>query len=221
MTNLTTAVERRDAQLQEAPETVGSSPWDATWRLAQRIASTPFVPKALLGRKEAVLACILYGQELGLGPMQSLASINVIDARPAASPELMRALVARAGHRIDVVEMSATKVTIQGKRADTGSEARVTWTMDDAKRAGLAGRGAWATYPRAMLLARATSELCRAIFPDVIAGLSYTPEEVAGIAGHDYSEPPPGVDADTGEIVEAEVLDAEPEPESAQLPIEA
>jgi len=77
-----------------------------------------------------------------------------------------------------------------GKRADTGSEATVSWSMKDAQLAGLAGRGAWKTYPRAMLLARATSELCRMLFADVVAGLSYTPEEAASIAGSEWNEVP-------------------------------
>jgi len=181
--------------------------WNAAWKLAQRISGTPFVPGALRGKPEHVLACILFGRELQLGPMQSLAQIHVIDGRPAAAPELMRALVARAGHRLDVVEASADQVVITGERADTGSTATVTWTMADAQRAGLAGRGAWKTYPRAMLLARATSEICRMLFSDVIAGLSYTPEEVQsisptnemtpiGVIQADSEQTPMGVDSD-------------------------
>jgi hypothetical protein len=157
--------------------------WEASWRLAQRIASTPFVPGALRGKPESVLAAVLYGQELNLGPMQSLASIHVIDGRPAAAPELMRALIARAGHRLDFLETSDECVTLSGTRADTGAKATVTWTMKDAQRAKLTGKGAWVTYPRAMLLARCTSEIARMLFADVVAGLSYTPEEAAGIDG--------------------------------------
>jgi hypothetical protein len=59
--------------------------------------------------------------------------------------------------------------------------------MDDAKRAGLAGKNNWRSYPRAMLLARATAELCRALFPDVLAGISHTIEELAD--GDDVDRP--------------------------------
>jgi hypothetical protein len=130
------------------------------------------------------------------------------------SPELMRAMVARHGHRIDVVENSATACEVKGIRSDTGSTATVRWTMEDAKLAGLAGKNNWKTYPRAMLLARATSELCRIVFPDVIAGLSYTPEEVSSIAGVEYVEqiveqPVVSIKPPEEEIVEDEIIDAE------------
>jgi len=198
--------------------------YESLWKLSQRIANTPFVPTALRGKNEAVLACVLYGAELGLGPMQSLNSIHVIEGRTAMSPELMRAMVARHGHRIDVVENSATACEVKGIRSDTGSTATVRWTMEDAKLAGLAGKNNWKTYPRAMLLARATSELCRITFPDVIAGLSYTPEEVSSIAGVEYEETPvlpvptPAAQIEEEpvvfdeEIVEAEIVEEEPKP---------
>ena len=156
--------------------------WVAAMRLAARIHQTPFVPKALRGDPHSVLACILTGEELGLGPMQSLRMVNVIEGRPTASAELMRALVNRAGHRLSVVEATDDHVTLYGRRKDTGADATVTWTLKDAQRAKLTGNPAWGKYPRSMLLARATSELCRQIFSDVIGGL-YTPEETAAIEG--------------------------------------
>ena len=192
--------------------------YESLQKLSQRISNTPFVPTALRGKNEAVLACVLYGAELGLGPMQSLNSIHVIEGRTAMSPELMRAMVARHGHRIDVVENSATACEVKGMRSDTGSTATVRWTMEDAKLAGLAGKNNWKTYPRAMLLARATSELCRIVFPDVIAGLSYTPEEVSSIAGVEYVEEiveKPAASIETlvetidDEIIEAEIVEDE------------
>ena len=166
------------------------TPAEVSWKTAQRIANTPFVPTAFRGKPESVFAAVLYGEELGLGPMQSLNSIHVIEGKPSMAPELMRALVFKAGHRIDVKVCMNDEVIVYGRRADSGSEATVKWTMKDAQQAGLAGRGAWKTYPRAMLLARATSELCRMLFADVVAGLSYTPEEAASIAGSDWEETP-------------------------------
>lgn len=188
--------------------------YEMMWKLSQRVSNTVFVPTALRGKNESVLACIMYGAELGLGPMQALNSIHVIEGRTAMSPELMRAMVARHGHRIDVIENSNTACEVKGVRADTGSTATVRWTMEDAKMAGLAGKNNWKTYPRAMLLARATSELCRIVFPDIIAGLSYTPEEVSSIEGVEYF--PETTIAETvkveepaAEIEEIEIVDAE------------
>jgi hypothetical protein len=146
--------------------------------LAQRVARTEFVPSALRNRPEAVLAAILYGHEAGVGPMESLAKINVIDGRPAFSAELMRAQVLRHGHRLWVDEVTTTRVVMCGQRRDDDHVHRITWTMDDARKAGLAGRPNWVRYPRAMLEARATGELCRLAFPDVLGAVRYAVEEL-------------------------------------------
>jgi hypothetical protein len=148
------------------------------WKLASRVADTDFVPKALRGKPEAVLACILAGHEAGISPMQALSKIHVVDGRPAMSAELMRALVLRAGHEIWIEEQSGSRVIVAGQRAGSERVSKVAWTLDDAKRANLAGKQNWRSYPRAMLLARATAELCRALFPDVLAGISNTIEEL-------------------------------------------
>lgn len=149
------------------------------WKLACRVAGTEFVPKGLRGKPEAVLACILAGHEAGLSPMTSLRQIYVVEGRPAMAAELMRALVLRAGHELWTEESSSSRAIVCGQRAGSAREFRVAWTIDDAKRANLLGKDNWKKYPRAMLLARATTELCRMIFPDVLAGISHSIEEIA------------------------------------------
>jgi hypothetical protein len=66
----------------------------------------------------------------------------------------------------------------KGETADDASV--VTWTVDEAARAELVSKTNWRLYPRQMLVARATSELCRYVFADVLGGLCYTPEELGG-----------------------------------------
>jgi len=155
------------------------------FKLSETLCATNFVPDSFRGKPAETLAAILYGRELNLGPMQSLQQINVIKGKPSASPELMRALVRRAGHSISVIENTADTCVLEGKRADDGTVERSSFTMADARTAGLAGGGAWKTYPKAMLLARATSQLCRSLFADVISGISYTPEELQSVEAYD------------------------------------
>lgn len=195
-------------------------------QFAESIADTDFVPQAFRRKPHAILACLAYGSELGIGPMQALSTINVIQGKPSLSPEGMRALVLSAGHRIWPESTTNTAVTMCGQRKGDEAVVRVTWTMDDAKKAGLAGGANWSKYPRAMLLARATSELCRTLFPDVIAGISYVPEEIESFSEPHaevetrftsqtgtHTEPTvEGVDPETGEIVDAEIVEDKPAP---------
>lgn len=164
-------------------------------QLANQIAKTEFVPSGLRGKPDAIAACVLFGHEVGIPPMQSLSKIHVIDGRPAMAAELMRAMILRAGHQIWFADSTTTRVTVKARRAEWPDDqvSSVTWTMDDAKKAGLDGRQNWRKYPRAMLKARATSELARDVFPDILGGISYSVEELTD-----------------GDIVDAEVVDDEP-----------
>lgn len=152
---------------------------DSRWRMAQRVADTEFVPQAFRRRPDAVLAAIQFGAELGIGPMQSLQSIDVIQGKPTLSAEAMRARVFAAGHTITTEAYTDEECVLVGTRKD-GTTDTVKFSMDDARRAGLTGKDSWKKYPRSMLLARATSELCRLLFPDVLSSVSYTMEELDG-----------------------------------------
>lgn len=144
--------------------------------LAKQVADTTFVPTGLRNNPPAIVAAILYGDEVGLGPMQALAKIAVINGRPTLAAEAQRALILAAGHEIWIVEANTTRVTVAGRRRNSEQTSTVTWTMDDAKRAGLAGKTPYKLYPRQMLSARATAELARLVFADAIGGLYATEE---------------------------------------------
>ena len=149
-------------------------------RLADVVCDTEMVPTVLRGRPDAIVAVVLTGHELGLGPMQSLQSIDLIQGRPALSPEGMRALVLAKGHGFDV-DATDESATVYCRRREWPAEREwrsFSFTLADAERAHLLGKDNWAKYPEAMLTARATGKACRALFADVIAGLGYTPDEV-------------------------------------------
>lgn len=177
------------------------------WPLANRLSETEFVPKPLRGRPEAVLACMLKGSELGIPLMQSLSSIHVIEGRPTMSSELMRAVVQSHGHVIVVEESTSTRCIIKGRRNGETEWQRFTFTHDDAQRAGLLGKDVWKRWPGPMCLARASGMLCRAVFADCLAGISYTLEELND--GEGTLQPDVAV-------VIADTLDERPAPRKAR-----
>lgn len=217
---------------------------NTAYKLAERLIGTAFVP-AHVRSADTVLAIFLHGGAVGLSPTQSLQHISIVEGKPSASAELQRAWVLERGHRIRVVEADRTHAVVWGKRHDNGDEQTVTWTVGDALAAGLidsanadgtavarSQRGSpmpWEKHTRNMLIARATTDLCRELFPDVGIGVSYTPDELgaepAGVdLSHEPSDPPRTVEEivsdepDTDDVVDAEIVD-EPEPDDDQPPL--
>lgn len=144
---------------------------------ADRVCNTDFVPQVYKNKPAEILAAVMYGQEIGLPPMSALKHIVVIKGTPALTSHAMRALVQGKGHSIYTLDGSnATQASVYGKRTN-GDEMTVTWTIEKARQAGLGTGDGWKKYPEEMLVARATSQLCRQLFADVISGLCYSAEE--------------------------------------------
>lgn len=137
-------------------------------RLANLIAPTAFVPKSLRDSAPATAAAILYGREVGLPPMTALTQTHVIEGKPAMSAEAMRGLVLAAGHDLEVVETTRARCVMRGRRYGREKWTEIAVSIDEF--AHLRAKDNWRNYPRQMLQARATAELCRLAFPDIIHG---------------------------------------------------
>ncbi|HET7386819.1 MAG TPA: hypothetical protein VFJ19_09190, partial [Nocardioidaceae bacterium] len=140
--------------------------------IAQSLASTAFVSSTLRGKPNEVTGAILTGHEVGLAPMASVRSIDVISGTPAMRAVAMRALLQSHGHKVRIKEQTATRAVVVGWRADeTEADAQTsTWTIERAQRLGLTGKDNWQKQPEAMLVARATAECCRWVASDVLLG---------------------------------------------------
>lgn len=147
------------------------------FRLAQALKQAGGFLPAHIKNEGEIVAIVMAGRELGIAPMASLRSINLIKGRVTLAADMQLALMVRAGAKFhwasdggnDCAELHVTR---------PGQETHVQrFTMDDAKRAQLSGGENWRKYPAAMLRARCVSATAKAYFPDVLAGV-YVPEEL-------------------------------------------
>jgi hypothetical protein len=154
--------------------------WTIAKEQAAMLVKTGFLPNSIKTVEQCV-AIMLKGRELSVPAMYALSNIAVINGKPTCGAELMLALVHRDHGRdaIRVKHSTAESCTVEWK--EWGGVNSFTFTIEDAKRAGLANKeGPWRQYPAAMLRARAISAACRMAFPGSIAGM-YTPEELGAV----------------------------------------
>jgi hypothetical protein len=155
----------------------------AAMAVAHELSRSSFVPEAFRNKPGEATAAILAGLEVGLQPMAALRSFDVIQGQAAARAITLRAIVQSHGHEIELVESTATRCKMRGRRRGSDAWQDVTWTMDRARQLGLDRKPNWKNQPQAMLVARCTSEIARLIASDAILGIAYSSEEIADGAG--------------------------------------
>ncbi|ORM04578.1 hypothetical protein [Prescottella equi] len=170
---------------------------NVAYELADKMCRTALVPAIYRSKPDDATAAILYGAELGLNPIQSLQQIFVVHGMPAIYARTMVALMKSKGHKVWTVESSDESVTVAAQRENESHVEESTWTIERAVQAGyvptvdertgklatnangkLIGNEKYLKDPQAMLYAKAASEVCRKIAPDVLLGIAYTREEL-------------------------------------------
>jgi len=170
---MTTALAQRQDLLPDA------SKLKTMMELAGQLVQSGLLPSAIKS-PAAALAIIQKGQELGIPPMYALSNIGIINGKPVVGAEVMLAMIYRdhGDQAMQFQETSAERCVVVYKRKNWTQAKQFAWTIEEAKQAGLTGKGGpWSQYPPAMLRARCISAVARAAFPDSIGGM-YTPEEL-------------------------------------------
>ena len=104
---------------------------------------------------------------------------------------LLSEIILKRGHQIRVLQDTPDICELEGTRVDPKHPLRIlddttggtitqkaSFSIADAKRAGLLRPGPWTQYPQDMLYARALSRLARRLFADVITCNTYVEGEI-------------------------------------------
>lgn len=130
---------------------------------------------------DGLFAIIQKAKSMRVEPLDALnGGMYYVKGKVEMSSAMMNQLIRQNGHSITKDKRSDDTICIlHGKRADTGDTWTESFSIDEARRAGIYSEdGSWGKYPRDMLFARALSRLARQLFPDVIKGC-YVQGEIA------------------------------------------
>lgn len=144
----------------------------------QRTLALAFVKSGLFGVRDEAQALSLMAlcEAEGLHPAKAVQEFHIIQGKPARKADAVLARFQAAGGSVKWGAYTDAKVSAVFSHPQGGA-VEVEWTIEQAKKIGLAGKDNWKNYPRAMLRARCISEGVRTVFPGVTAGI-YTVEEM-------------------------------------------
>jgi hypothetical protein len=146
---------------------------------------------------------VLAGRELGLGPVESMRQLHIVEQRIELSADLLAQRVKlhpRYDYRVERVDEEACAIRFFQDGESIGVS---VFDMGDATQAGLAGRDNWKRWPRQMLFNRAMTQGVKFFVPDIAATWQYeVPAEIEPEGSADRSSlgmvAAGGSDTDTG-----------------------
>ena len=129
---------------------------------------------------------VMAGAELGLPPFASMAGIHIIQGKPALGANVVATLVKndpRYNYRVQTCTNTACEITWYEDGKISGNS---SFTIEEAKAAGLTGKDNWNKFPSDMLFARAITRGARRFAPGIFGGSPvYTPEELGADTDED------------------------------------
>lgn len=137
-------------------------------------------------KPEEVVTLALIAQDEGRSIGSVARDYHIVQGRPALKADAMLARYLTAGGKVKWIKLTDTACEAEFSHPASGAFS-MSWTIEQAKTAGLTNNPTWSKYPRAMLRARVISEGIRTSYPAVLCG-TYTPEECEDMAADEKVE---------------------------------
>lgn len=166
--------------------------FEALMKTCQFLAASSLVPQGLQGKPQDIAVIAMRGWEEKLPLIRSLHCFHAMfgGAVPKADYIRARCVQHKDVKLFQVVSADAVHATVRVQRHGWDKPIDVTYTVEQAKKAGYWDRknSMWPRDPESMCVARATSVAARRHVPEVMAGLMSYEEAVD--AGMEGDQPP-------------------------------
>lgn len=159
---------------------------------------------------EAAMSLMLISIAEGRHPALAARDYDIIQGRPAKKSEAMLRDFLQSGGSVEWHELTDDIADATFSHPQ-GGKVRITWDMERAKTAGLAGRDMFRKFPRQMLRSRVVSEGIRTTCPMATSGM-YVPEEVQEFESKTIRiEKPVIKQEEQADVINLEVTENEPQ----------
>lgn len=174
--------------------------------LAEKLKDSGAMPSSISNGAQLMMV-FMAGYEAGLTPMESMQSYYIVNGKVTMWGSSVITQLKRAGYAIEWIESDETKATVKLTSGDGKHTHTETFTLEEAKNAGLTGKDTWKKYPKDMLRHKAVARAVRFFCPEVLGG-HYMTEDIMyedGMASRKRN-----VRSSRNKNIEAEVIDTKP-----------
>lgn len=175
------AVVREPSSAMQVSGSIRIGSIEEVFRLANELARADgFIPRAMVGKPASIAAAIMTGIEMGIGPMEALRNIFIIEGKSGFDASYLLALMHRNGIRTQwLTSTTDTKVArLKMTRVATGEDHVSEYTLEMAREANLLGKDNWKRHLAQMLRRRAVGMGNRDFCPEVTLGAAYERDEL-------------------------------------------
>jgi hypothetical protein len=146
--------------------------------LANFLTRSKFIPQSFRGDLNTAVMLIVTCKQYGL-PITALSEVMEVNGKVGFWGRTKLGIVLKSGvcEYIIPTEQTDKKCTVETQRKGWPKPVTITYTLEQAEKAGLLARSdAWKKHPSDMLYWRAVSRVISQVYPDVIQGFATVEE---------------------------------------------